>query len=244
LWPGLFSAVAYNQKRQQQRIRLFEIGRRFTGSEHEPEEHTELAGVITGGCRPEQWAEQCRSVDFFDIKGDLLDLAAYLGQEGEWVFRAATHPALHPGQSAGIFRAGEQIGWAGLLHPNTQQFFELKGPVYAFSLDVAAIKPRNLPRHQSRSKFPRIRRDLALIVPRDMAYADLMEHIHRHGGEQLIEVELFDRYIGEGVADDKQSLAVKLIFQNNERTLTDEEVNTAIETLLAGLNTVGITLRS
>ena len=243
LWPGLFSAVAFNQKRQIQRVRLYEVGRRFSGDEHQPQEHTELAGVITGGYKPEQWAEQSRDVDFYDLKGDLLDLAAHLGQEGEWDFKTTIHPALHPGQTAGIYREGQQIGWAGMLHPQTVEYFELKGPVFAFSLDVDLIKPRALPRHQASSRFPQIRRDLALMVPRNMDYAELIAHIQQHGGRHLIDVALFDRYIGEGVGEDQQSLAVKLIFQHQERTLTDDEVNQAIDALLDGLKAAAIHLR-
>ncbi|MFW6021136.1 MAG: phenylalanine--tRNA ligase subunit beta [Guyparkeria sp.] len=244
LWPGLLEAVAHNQKRQQPAIRLFETGHRFAGSTAEAARETgELAFVIAGHAAPEQWAQATRPVDFYDIKGDLEDLLEGLGLSDKLTFRAGRHPALHPGQAAEVLVDGETVGEFGALHPDTLKAFDLKGPVFAARLSLAGIGQRSLPQSAPLSKFPRIRRDLALVTPTTLAFSDLARAIETAGGEFLREVEPFDRYVGEGVAEGRQSLAVKLVFQNDERTLTDDEITDTINHILEHLRQHDVELR-
>lgn len=244
LWPGLLEAVAHNQKRQQPAIRLFETGHRFAGSTAETARETgELAFVAAGHAAPEQWGQATRTVDFYDIKGDLEDLLEGLGLSDALAFRACEHPALHPGQSAEILIDGHAVGEIGALHPETLKAFDLKGPVFAARLSLAGIDARPLPQSAPLSKFPRIRRDLALVTPTSLAFSDLSTAIRAAGGKFLRDVEPFDRYVGEGVAEGKQSLAVKLVFQNDERTLTDDEITDTINHILEHLRQHDVELR-
>ncbi|TKA91763.1 phenylalanine--tRNA ligase subunit beta [Guyparkeria sp. SB14A] len=244
LWPGLLEAVAHNQKRQQPAIRLFETGHRFAGSTAATARETgELAFVAAGHAAPEQWGQATRTVDFYDIKGDLEDLLEGLGLAEALAFRACEHPALHPGQSAEILVDGHAVGEIGALHPETLKAFDLKGSVFVARLSLAGIDARPLPQSAPLSKFPRIRRDLALVTPTSLAFRDLSAAIRAAGGEFLRDVEPFDRYVGEGVAEGKQSLAVKLVFQNDERTLTDDEITDTINHILEHLRQHDVELR-
>ena len=244
LWPGLLEAVAHNQKRQQASIRLFETGHHFAGGTAEQaSEAGELAFVIAGQVGPEQWTQPTRQVDFYNIKGDLMDLLAGLGLSEQVDFERAEHPALHPGQAAGVRIDGQPVGEIGALHPTTLKTFDLKGPVFVCRLDLAGIGQRPLPQSRPRSKFPQIRRDLALVTPVSMPFADLAAAIRSAGGAFLQSVEPFDRYVGEGVAEGHQSLAVKLVFQNEDRTLTDEEITQTINDILDHLREQHVELR-
>ncbi len=244
LWPGLLEAVAHNQKRQQPAIRLFETGHRFAGTTAaDSRESAELAFVIAGQAGMEQWAQANRPADFYDIKGDLVDLLEGLGLASATTFRRAEHPALHPGQSAEILVNDEPVGEIGSLHPNTLKTFDLKGPVFICRLSLEGIGTRPLPQSRPLSKFPQVRRDLALVTPISLPFATLAAAIRSAGGDFLQRVEPFDRYVGEGVAEGKQSLAVKLVFQNDERTLTDDEITDTINHILDNLRQHAVELR-
>lgn len=245
LWPGLLEAVAHNQKRQQPTIRLFETGHRFEGSTAAAaRESGDLAFVAAGHVVPEQWATTTRPVDFYDIKGDLEDLLEGLGLGPATSFRPSTHPALHPGQAAEVLINDQPVGDVGALHPETLKAFDLKGPVFAARLSLAGIGERPLPQSAPQSKFPRIRRDLALVTPTTLAFRELATAIRAAGGDFLRDVVPFDRYVGEGVAAGQQSLAVKLVFQNDERTLTDDEITDTINHILDRLRQLDVELRS
>ncbi|MFO7808246.1 phenylalanine--tRNA ligase subunit beta [Guyparkeria sp.] len=244
LWPGLLEAVAHNQKRQQPTIRLFETGHRFAGSTAEAaRESGEMAFVAAGHAAPEQWGQATRPVDFYDLKGDLEGLLEGVGLGDALSFRTGAHPALHPGQAAEVLIDGQMVGEIGALHPDTLKAFDLKGPVFVARLALAGIGERPLPQSAPLSKFPRIRRDLALVTPTTLAFDELAAAIRAAGGAFLRGVEPFDRYVGEGVADGRQSLAVKLVFQNDERTLTDDEITDTINHILENLRQHDVELR-
>ncbi|MFO7582150.1 phenylalanine--tRNA ligase subunit beta [Guyparkeria sp.] len=244
LWPGLLEAVAHNQKRQQPAIRLFETGHRFSGgTAAEASESGELAFVLAGQAAPEQWSRPTRPADFYDIKGDLVDLLEGLGLQDAVSFRRSEHPALHPGQAAAVLIDGEPVGEIGALHPDTLKAFDLKGPVFVCRLALDGISQRPLAQSRPLSKFPQIRRDLALVTPVSMPFAELAVIIRGAGGPYLQSIEPFDRYVGEGVAEGQQSLAVKLVFQNEERTLTDDEITDTINHILEHLRQKNVELR-
>ena len=164
LWPGMLGAVASNASRQQERIRLFEIGKSFHGTLEDHKEVVRIGGAVIGSVLPEQWGSKNQSVDFFDIKVDVLAVLELAGDLSEIQFVAAEHPALQPGQSASIVRDGQYLGIVGKLHPRHAKFFELKRDVFLFELDAAVALASHAPKAVQVSKFPSIRRDIAVVV--------------------------------------------------------------------------------
>ena len=155
LWPGLVQAVRENQRRQQTRVRLFEIGRRYAGDDGAETEV--IAGVASGAVLPEQWDAEARNVDFFDVKADVEALLAATGAPGEFRFTATPHPALHPGQSARIWRGDRAVGWLGALHPEHLRRLDLTYPVYVFELETQAGLVAAVPEYREISRYPAIR---------------------------------------------------------------------------------------
>jgi len=235
LWTGLVRALAYNRNRQIKRVRLFETGLRFRGSIDELTQTSVIAGVAAGPASDERWANDQRTVDFFDVKGDVEALFALAGPGLELEFNAQAHPALHPGQSAQISLAGQAIGWLGALHPSVLRALDLDGPVYVFEIERRAFDERALPAFSALSRFPSIRRDLAVVVDEAVSAQAVSDCITQTAGEHLEWVALFDVYRGRGVRDGCKSLAIGLILQDNTRTLTDEEVDAVQQRVVARL---------
>ncbi len=244
LWPGLIQALVYNLNRQHDRIRLFEVGRSFSGTKDNVEQHRQIAGVICGSRYAEQWAEKQRLVDFFDIKADveaLLDL----GGEENIRFVSEQHPALHPGQSARIYQGDIAIGWVGALHPKLNEPLELSAKAYVFELTLSSVLKAKVPSFEMLSKFPAIRRDLALLVNTTVTAGEIEHCLNGVRSDILKSIQLFDVYSGAGVELDKKSIAIAFQLQHSERTLTDEEVDAVIETVAKTLNQqVGATIRA
>lgn len=236
LWPGLSKAVEYNQNRQQQRVRLFESGLRFVPKvDGELLQEPMLSGIAAGLRLPEGWAHGNESLDFHDVKGDV---EAVLGQGGalaEFSFTPAEHPALHPGQSARILRGNEPVGWIGAMHPQLVDTLDLHGPVFLFELRLEAITEGCLPHFTPLSKYPEVRRDIAVVVDQSVAAGDLLAEIRNQAGEFLKQVRLFDVYSGKGIDPQSKSLAIGLTLQHASRTLTDDEVNAVMDTVLSAL---------
>jgi len=244
LWPGLLKALVYNQKRQQTRIRLFEHGLNFIPSADGLRQESYLAGVAAGSALPEQWGAPTRPLDFFDLKTDVEALLALSGEPEAFVFVAAAHPALHPGQSARIERAGKWVGWLGALHPRVARELDVEGDAFAFELRLNGIQTARIPAFRELSRFPASRRDLAIVVDEAVTAQAIQDCIHRHGGERLREAWLFDVYRGKGIAEGKKSLAFGLILQDFSHNLTDSVVEETVSGIIAGLaEQFGATLR-
>eukprot|EP00003_Mantamonas_plastica_P026813 TRINITY_DN5607_c0_g1_i1.p1 TRINITY_DN5607_c0_g1~~TRINITY_DN5607_c0_g1_i1.p1 ORF type:complete len:791 (-),score=105.86 TRINITY_DN5607_c0_g1_i1:4819-7191(-) len=243
LWSGLLKTVAYNQNRQQSRIRLFETGLRFRQDGERIDQQPMLAGVVVGGQYPENWANGRRSADFFDVKGDLESLFRVLGIEIQFV--GSQHPALHPGQTAELLRDGEHVGWLGTLHPQVQKNLELNGTILMFELFLNSIVTGYVPNFKEISKFPEVRRDLAIIIGTDVAFADVERVARKHAGEQLTALRAFDVYEGESLGEGNRSLALSLFWQHPERTLNEDEVHSLFNGVIDALKEeLGATLRS
>ncbi|WP_305817784.1 phenylalanine--tRNA ligase subunit beta [Photobacterium leiognathi] len=238
LWTGLLNTVVFNQKRQQPRVRLFEAGLRFI-----PEESAEngmrqemmLAGVIAGNRSDEHWDIATNTVDFFDLKGDLEAILELTANEAAFSFKAAKHPALHPGQSAAIVVDGKEVGFIGTVHPELERKFGLNGRTIVFEIEWAAINTRMLPEAVVVSKFPANRRDIAVVVSEDVAAGDVVEACRANGGELLTDVNLFDVYTGKGVEEGNKSLAIALTLQSAERTLEEADIASAVDAIVAAL---------
>jgi phenylalanyl-tRNA synthetase beta chain len=244
LWPGLIQAMVYNLNRQHERVRLFEVGRIFTGTSDNVEQHRHIGGVVCGSRYAEQWSVKQRTVDFFDVKADveaLLDL----GNEDNIHFVAELHPALHPGQSARIYKNQQAIGWIGALHPRLNKPLEINCRVYVFELALSAVLAAKVPSFTSLSRFPALRRDLALVVD-DKTTAGEIEHcLNSIESDILVSIQLFDVYSGAGVEVGKKSIAIAFQLQHAERTLTDEDVDAVMNTVIQNLEQhVGATIRS
>nr|VFK66865.1 MAG: phenylalanyl-tRNA synthetase beta subunit [Candidatus Kentron sp. UNK]VFK72294.1 MAG: phenylalanyl-tRNA synthetase beta subunit [Candidatus Kentron sp. UNK] len=240
LLPGLLQAVLYNTRRQQSRVRLFESGLVFhRDDEHQGNELRQekvLGAVAVGTAFPEQWGTPARDVDFFDVKSDVEALLSLAGRSREYHLVRATHPALHPGQSAAIRRAGEQtIGWIGNIHPRIARKLKLTGNTIVFQIKLAALDGSTLPKYSPLSKFPAIRRDIAIIINADIAARSVRDAIEKVSAGALKEITLFDDYRARGIAPGKKSLAFGLLFQDASRTLQDVEIDDLVTDIMATL---------
>ncbi|MGF6594309.1 phenylalanine--tRNA ligase subunit beta [Pseudomonas sp. 2835] len=235
LWPGLVKSLQHNLNRQQDRVRMFESGLRFVGQLGDLKQQPMLAGVVCGSRLPEGWANGRDSIDFFDVKADVEAVLGFSGSLAEFTFVAGKHPALHPGQTARIERDGREVGYLGAIHPELAKTLGLDRPVYVFELVLGEVAEGRLPKFSELSKFPEVRRDLALVAGRDVASSSVLEVIRDNAGEWLTDLRLFDVYQGKGIDPDRKSLAVGLTWQHPSRTLNDEEVNTATQNILTSL---------
>lgn len=240
LLPGLVEALRANRARQQPRVRMFEIGHVFARrpATDRPSETARLAAVACGAVAAEGWGEVVREVDFYDVKGDFESLLALMGGTAAFAFEAAGAHApawLHAGRGARIVRDGAAIGWIGHLHPRLSKTLDLDGETVAFEVDLDPLLARALPKTAALSRFPSVRRDLALVVPQDAPWAGLEATLRSRLGPVLREIFVFDRYQGPGVEKGFKSLAIGLILQDVSRTLTDHEVDAAMTAAVTAL---------
>jgi phenylalanyl-tRNA synthetase beta chain len=233
LWSGLLQAVRYNQNRQQERIRIFECGVKYLKHGDETREIPVVAGVVTGNLLPEQWGSNKQAVDFFDVKADVEGLLELTGRKGEYMFAPGRCSALHSGQSAAIKTSAEvPIGWVGKLHPQIEKRLGFNGSVYLFEVIQDVFADAVKPEFHELSKFPSVRRDLAIVVDTQVTAQQVKECVAGISGEYLEEFQLFDVYCGEGIESGRKSLALGLTFQDLSRTLKDTEVDALVAGIL------------
>ncbi|RLA43719.1 MAG: phenylalanine--tRNA ligase subunit beta [Gammaproteobacteria bacterium] len=235
LITGLLLALKHNANRQQSRIRLFEVGQRFIAGESLIQEEM-IAGVITGNRCNEGWTSADQAVDFYDIKGDIEALLAFTGAASNILFRVEDHPVLQPGQSLVITdNALNTIGYIGKLHPNIEKYLGLKQSVFIFELELDAIHTGQLPEFVEIARFPSVKRDIAVFVDEQVSYEELHNIVMRNSGDHLTDLKVFDVYEGKHVESNRKSIALSLTFQDNSRTLTDEEVKSSMDVVIAAL---------
>jgi len=237
LWPGLLKAAVENQRRQRERIRLFEHGARFECRDGATREIDTLAGLACGLRWPEQWgasATMREPTDFFDVKGDLQALFAALSPPASWHYESQVHPSLHPGRSARLMRGDQPVGWLGTLHPSLVRAFEFVHPPVLFELDWAALT-LDRPRYREISRQPRVRRDIAFVVDEAVPLSRLLERVTLVASSLLRDVRVFDIYQGPGIESGRKSIALGLIFQEFSRTLTDDDVARLVAAVVADL---------
>ncbi len=230
---GLVAVARANLNRKLERVRAFEVGRaylRVPGARADAfavagvRQPMRVAGIACGPAAEEQWGIAARAVDFFDVKGDVEALLAPLVAG----FERADHPALHPGRSARVLLDGQPIGWVGELHPRWQKKYELPQPAVLFELDAAPLTAIGMPRILELSKFPPVVRDLAVVVDKSQPAQGLLDALAAEKPPFVREIRLFDLYQGEGIPERRKSLAFRIVMQDTERTLTDEEADLAI----------------
>lgn len=234
LWPSLLNALLVNNSYQQERVRLFEVGRVFLGSQKDLAQPLRLGAIVSGSALPEQWGVPTRAADFFDVKGDLELL---LKPCGSIRFEPIDNLILHPGQSAQILLDEVVIGLIGVLHPSISQQLKLTNNVLLFEVDLDKISHIEIPQFQRVSKFPAIRRDLAIVVSEEIAFKQLYDIVENSAGSLLADLSVFDIYRGSGVGAGKKSVALRLTLQKTDRTLVEDEVNQVIEQVTANLKT-------
>ena len=234
LLPGLLSTLQYNLARQQDRVRVFESGLTFERVDGQLVQKDHLAAAVCGPIAVAQWGQAGRKVDFYDLKGDLEALLSQVVDAAEFRFVAAENPALHPGQSAQILRDGNVVGWIGMLHPEIQARLDLPA-TYVFEVLLEGIMQGDIPAFEALSKYPSIRRDLAVVLDREIPYANVLEAARGAAPSIVRDIQLFDVYTGENVDSSLKSLALSLILQESSHTLTDQEVDAASDAVLDAL---------
>ena len=236
LWPGLVQALSYNQNRQQSRVRFFEVGVKFSTQGDEIREKKVIAGLVCGSLNMPQWGEKLRAVDYYDLKADVEALLSLGGGGDQYCFTTAEHSALHPGQTASISRSdGAVVGWLGALHPSVARQLGINDSAFLFELDFSVFSQGVLPVFSELSRFPAIKRDIALVVSEETTAQQVQLVIAQSAGDYLSHLELFDVYRGEGIEKGRKSMAMGLTFQDTSRTLTDQEVEALISTILGRL---------
>ncbi|NID13899.1 phenylalanine--tRNA ligase subunit beta [Luteibacter yeojuensis] len=236
LLPGLVEALRHNRARQQERVRLFEVARSFHATGGAPDEVGRVAVVASGSARAEQWGEASRTVDFFDLKGDLDALIGHTGEPERWSVDAEDLPSwLHPGRGARVLRDGRPAGFLGALHPALAKALDLGPDVHVMELALEPILSRRLPSAGRVPRFPAVRRDIAVELPEEIAWSAVEAAVRGALGDVLKEVRLFDRYAGKGIDEGRKSLAMGLILQDASRTLTDDDADARVADAVGAL---------
>ncbi|MEQ1143946.1 phenylalanine--tRNA ligase subunit beta [Acinetobacter soli] len=246
LLSSLIPCVQHNLNRQQSRVRFFELGLRFdyqhATSIHDLQQIPTLALIAVGSRTPELWHGKVQPMDFFDLKNEVEQILAagrlnvsYVRSERVW---------LHPGQSAEILVDGQSIGYLGRLHPSLENELDL-GTTWVAEIDQKVILQSYVSNFTELSRFPSVRRDIALLISDKINVSDIQQLIKQTGGDLLDSTWLFDVYTGQGVEQGKRSLAFALLWQHPSRTLEDAEIKSGMDNIIQVLeNTYQATLRA
>ncbi len=232
LLPGLLTAAAYNLNRQVSKLRLFETGLRFMPSDDGLQQDKMLAGLCYGEAAWQQWDGKGRNIDFYDVKGDVEALLAATSDDASYYFKPAEQAAFHPGQSAAIYRGELLLGYVGRIHPTLAKKFDVSADIYLFELCLDGMATQKLPHFQPLSDQPAVRRDLAFTLAAEVPAATVLDAIRTNAPDALQSLRLFDVYQGEHLDEGIKSLAVGLVFQDAERTLTEVEINDWIDRIV------------
>lgn len=235
MWPGLIASMIYNVHRQHTRIKFFEIGVIFEVVNEQLIERPVIAGILMGEQGTLNWSETTRQFDFYDLKGDLQSLLSLLKMT-DVQFRSASHPALHPGQSARIVVDHQDAGWVGSIHPRISDALDLQQDILLFELNLEVLNKKQQVRYKPISKYPQIRRDLSFLVSNEISTFDLESVITSIVPQDWLKgFDVFDVYTGKGVPEGKKSIAIAMTLQDDNRTLVDSEINSLISAIIKSL---------
>ncbi|OSZ65914.1 phenylalanine--tRNA ligase subunit beta [Hydrogenophaga sp. IBVHS2] len=255
LLGSLLQVLRFNLDRRADRVRLFELGRVFRKDASVPDSDTtvagfdqprRVAGLAFGPVAPLQWGQPARTVDFFDVKAEVEALLA----PQQPAFRSAEHPALHPGRCASVWLGERCIGHVGELHPRWRQGYDLSAAPVLFELDLDAVLEHPVPVYSPVSRHQPVERDLAIVVGETVTHDAVMAAIHAPGNPWLREARLFDVYRPKagssgGLAPDERSLAVRLVLNRDDATLTEDDIEATVKASLESLQQrVGARLRA
>lgn len=235
LWTGLLKTMLHNQNRQISRQYLFEMGQCFWRS-NQAIAHTPFVGLLSvGDVNPEQWGVSARRADFYDMKGVIESLVALSGQVQYLRFERSQMACLHPGQSADVYLGEVCVGAFGVCHPKLVKAFGLRQAPVLGQLKLDALLNYEWPMYQPLSKFPAVRRDLALVVSQDISVRDILRVVQQNADSMLVDSAVFDVYEGEHIEKDKKSIALGLTFQDPSRTLIDHDISSVIQNIINAL---------
>lgn len=235
LWPGLLRVALENQRRQQDRVRLFEQAARFVVAEGHTHEIESLAGLAMGPRHPEQWSSGRETVDYFGVKADLQAVLDLSGAGRAFRYDSAALSCLHPGRSARVLRGDQPVGWIGELHPRLVRALDFTYAPILFEVDFEPALAVSVPRFSDVSRFPQVRRDLAIVIDENVPLSTLAERVRLAASSLLRDLRVFDVYRGPGVETGRKSVALGLIFQDNSRTLTDDDTEQLMASIVADL---------
>jgi phenylalanyl-tRNA synthetase beta chain len=239
LWIGLVQACRENLRRQQTRVRLFEIGKKFclqgTAQNSALNEIETLAGIATGARAPEQWGSPREALDFYDVKADVLNVLALTSDVSSVRFEEDTLSCLRPGRTARIYRGTAAVGWLGELHPQVAKAINLSSTAFLFELEIDAAFASKALQFKKISKFPSVRRDLSIVLDENVPLAVLQENVTVSASGLLSELRVFDVYRGPGVESGRKSIALGLILQDSSRTLTDVDADAVVTAVVTRL---------
>ena len=237
LLPGIMETANYNLRRQNSNVKLFETGNVFhTDKQSNVIENDMLVAVNIGNRYTENWGFDTKSnVDFFDIKADLENILD--NTKSEYAFTKSEHSFLHPGRQANVIIDNKNIGWVGQIHPEICRLIGIKKEVYAFEIKVNDILNTRLPSYKDISKFPSVRRDIALVAGNDISYQQIKDIILDELGDELVKTFVFDEYKGENIDSTSRSLAIGLILQKENATFEDKEVDKLMAKMLSSIST-------
>lgn len=240
LLSSIFDNLARNLARKNDDVALFEVGSVFFPKAlpvtELPDEVVKIAGAITGRRNAQGWNQANDMVDFYDVKGIIEELFADL-RVTRYTVEAGTHYAMHPGKTALFKKGRDVIATVGEVHPAVLSAYGITKPVYIFELDATTVMKymaKDL-KYKALPKYPATSRDLAMLVDVDVNAADIEKAMTKVAGQNLTQITLFDVYTGKQVEEGKKSLAFSLTFQSNDKTLTDAEIDPAIEKIVAKL---------
>lgn len=241
LIPGLLLTVAHNLARQESRLRIFESGLTFClgASQNRSREEgisqiPSISAVICGSQFPEGWSEKAEEANFYHLKTELDALAAIGGKNLEYKPQQELS-YLHPGQSAAVLLDGQEIGCIGAVHPQLLQKIDIDVPVYVFEVSLEALLAAHIPGFVAPSKFPGVRRDIALLLDKEISAGGLVSEIKSLAPRNLTNITLFDIYTGQGIDSNKKSVALGLTFRDSSRTLQEDEISLAVKEIVTGL---------
>ena len=247
LWPGLLEAVSNNLNRQEKRVRLFEVGTVFEAGQKGDEDCREkrvLSMVVCGSVNPRQWAAEETPVDFFDLKGDLINAFTLTRDASSLTFKSSDHPVFQPGQGAEILIEGQSIGFIGKLHPARAKQLGIDADLFMLEVDMQHFLHAKLPQFIDVPRFPPVHRDLALVVDEKVEVTFIEDKIRLSAGSLLKSVILFDVFRGRNLDRNTKSMAFGLTFQSNLGNLTAHEIDDLVENIIQDLKTrINVELR-
>lgn len=241
LISGLLDDVAYNVARKNTQLALYEVGHVFYRNEDTttalPIEETHIAFALSGEWTTKDWQGKGEKVDFYHAKGVLDNLFAMLSVEDVIRYeKTSAMKEMHPGRTATIYLGEAKIGFIGQVHPSVAKAYDVP-ETYVAELNLEALLANDAGKliYQPVSKFPAVSRDIALLVKEEISNQEIVQEINQAAGKFLTNVELFDVYQGKNIEAGHKSLAYSLTFVNPEATLTDEEINRAMEKVTKAL---------
>ncbi|WP_188453461.1 phenylalanine--tRNA ligase subunit beta [Virgibacillus oceani] len=239
LLPELLHTVAYNRARNQTNIAYYELGSIFISTENkltkQPDEQLRLSGVLSGQWIEHEWQQEKKAVDFFVVKGIIEGIFKFL--EIPITFEQTKLTDMHPGRCATVLIDNQAVGFIGQIHPKLEKKLDLN-ETYVFDINLETVLEvfKNVPNYNQIPKHPSTTRDIAFVLNKTTLAGDVKKVIEETGAPLVKDIQIFDVYLGEHLPEDKKSIAYRLLYQDAERTLTDDEVEESYQSIITAVN--------